>query len=79
MEHCKDCCCAQSWESLGITEYTGKSIPEHIKEIRDNITGAVSGIDGVDLLLNEAGYLADSSARHQLAIVRSMLQTRIGK
>lgn len=34
--HCKDCCCARSWESLGITEYTGKSIPEHIKEIRQS-------------------------------------------
>jgi hypothetical protein len=28
--HCVDCCCAQSWKALGITTYTGKSIPEHI-------------------------------------------------
>ncbi len=28
--HCVDCCCAQSWKALGITQYTGKSIPEHI-------------------------------------------------
>ena len=34
MEHCKDCCCAQSWAALGITKYTGKSIPEHILELK---------------------------------------------
>ena len=34
INHCVDCCCAQSWKALGITEYTGKSIPEHIKELR---------------------------------------------
>lgn len=32
--HCKDCCCAKSWEALGIKEYTGKSIPEHISELK---------------------------------------------
>ena len=32
--HCKDCCCAKSWKALGITEYTGKSIPEHIEELK---------------------------------------------
>jgi len=32
--HCKDCCCAKSWEALGITEFTGKSIPEHIQDLR---------------------------------------------
>lgn len=32
--HCKDCCCAESWKALGIKEYTGKSIPEHIAELR---------------------------------------------
>lgn len=31
--HCKDCCCAKSWEALGIKEYTGKSIPEEIKKL----------------------------------------------
>jgi hypothetical protein len=33
-EHCKDCCCARSWAALGITEHTGKSIPEHIASLR---------------------------------------------
>ena len=32
--HCKDCCCARSWKALGITDYTGKSICEHISELR---------------------------------------------
>lgn len=33
-QHCKDCCCTRSWKALGITEYTGKSIAEHIEELR---------------------------------------------
>ena len=33
--HCKDCCCARSWEALGITAYTGRSIPEHIEALRE--------------------------------------------
>ena len=36
-EHCKDCCCAGSWKALGITEYTGKSIPEHIAKLKDTL------------------------------------------
>lgn len=35
VDHCKDCCCAQSWKALGITSYTGKSIPEHIRELAE--------------------------------------------
>ncbi len=37
VNHCKDCCCARSWAALGVTEYTGKSIPEHIEEMRARI------------------------------------------
>lgn len=33
-EHCKDCCCAHSWTALGVSEYTGRSIPEHIAALR---------------------------------------------
>jgi len=36
--HCKDCCCTQAWKALGIKEYTGKSIPEHIEELRKQVT-----------------------------------------
>ena len=35
--HCEDCCCARSWEALGITEYTGRSIPEEISRIREQM------------------------------------------
>lgn len=35
--HCCDCCCARSWKALGITEFTGKSIPEHIEHLRNLI------------------------------------------
>lgn len=34
-DHCKDCCCERSWKALGITKYTGKSISEHIAELKD--------------------------------------------
>jgi len=33
-EHCEDCCCAQAWEALGVKEFTGMSIPEHISTLR---------------------------------------------
>lgn len=32
--HCDDCCCAAAWKALGITEYTGRSIPEEIERLR---------------------------------------------
>ncbi|MFH1328565.1 MAG: hypothetical protein ABIH76_06985, partial [Candidatus Bathyarchaeota archaeon] len=32
--HCRDCCCAQSWAALGITEMTGLSIPEEIEKLK---------------------------------------------
>ena len=34
-EHCVDCCCARSWTALGVTEYDGRSIPEHIIALRE--------------------------------------------
>lgn len=35
--HCKDCCCARSWEALEITGYTGKSIPEEIEALKAEV------------------------------------------
>jgi hypothetical protein len=35
--HCQDCCCARSWKALGVTEHTGKSIPEHITDLRADL------------------------------------------
>lgn len=39
--HCQDCCCARSWKALGISEYTGLSIPEHIQQLREALVGEV--------------------------------------
>jgi hypothetical protein len=39
--HCKDCCCARSWEALGITEYTGRSIPEEIERLQGVLDAAL--------------------------------------
>ena len=37
-DHCRDCCCAESWKALGVTEYDGKSIPEHITALQAELT-----------------------------------------
>jgi uncharacterized protein YvpB len=37
INHCADCCYAQSWKALGITEYTGKSIPELIQILQQRL------------------------------------------
>ena len=41
------------------------------------VAGAIAGIDVIDSLLSEAGYQADSSTRHQLSIVRSILTANL--
>lgn len=43
--HCKDCCCAQSWEALNIASYTGKSIPDHIRLLRAELAEAREATD----------------------------------
>ena len=43
--HCKDCCCAKSWDALGITKYTGKSIPEHISEMAKSHQSLVDALE----------------------------------
>lgn len=48
VEHCKDCCCARSWKALGISDYTGKSIPEHIAELKDMIETAALTIESAE-------------------------------
>jgi hypothetical protein len=42
-EHCQDCCCARSWAALGITQYTGKSIAEHIQALRSALSWIATG------------------------------------
>ena len=40
INHCKDCCCARSWKALGISEFTGKDIPEHIVALKEELAVA---------------------------------------
>ena len=48
-EHCIDCCCARSWKALGITEYTGLSIPEHIERLRPLLPPALQQLNDFSL------------------------------
>lgn len=56
--HCTDCCCAKSWQALGITEYTGKSIPEHIAELKASQTPQTVDVEALahSLEQNELKY-----------------------
>ena len=62
--HCVDCCCARSWKALGIVSYTGKSIPEHIEELRTALLKAVETFDDMQRVLRLLGrpILADACA-----------------
>lgn len=64
--HCRDCCCARSWKALGITDYTGRAIPEHIEDI----VQALSGMIGLVQLLSHNGDIppdirADMTENHR--------------
>lgn len=68
--HYKDCCCARAWEALGVTTYTGMSIPEHIDRLRADLA--------VECEQHQAAQAALSvSARHvdQLLAAWDKLQT----
>ena len=52
-KHCDDCCCAQSWKALGIDKYTGKSIPEHIEQLREKIFRLAVERDDLKVELDE--------------------------
>ena len=49
--HCADCCCDKSWKALGITEYTGKSIPEHIAELRQQAASGQRAVEAMDKII----------------------------
>ena len=51
--HCADCCCDKSWKALGITEYTGKSIPEHIAELRQQAAAGQIAVDAMEKFSNK--------------------------
>lgn len=70
-EHCKDCCCAQSRKALGVTEYTGKSIPEHIAALRAQNAELVEALSGMTALWSSfcgvKGYDPDHVAEFERA------------
>jgi uncharacterized coiled-coil DUF342 family protein len=61
--HCKDCCCARSWRALGVTEYTGKSIPEHIDELKAERDELNDEIERCCKELGDAGILITQGPR----------------
>lgn len=61
-KHCPDCCCGHAWKALGIIEYTGKSIPEHIKLLKADLDIAIAllkqaqeTIQGVEIYKQHSG------------------------
>ena len=76
--HCKDCCCAQSWVALGITERTGLSIPEEIENLRSEIKRLQAVVDD----RNEAiGVFQEVVERLQDKVARldTLLHRGLGK
>jgi hypothetical protein len=47
--HCDDCCCARSWDALGIIQMDGKSIPEHIAALR----ARMEDVEGMGRIMHE--------------------------
>jgi len=48
LKPCEDCCCAQSWKALGVTEYDGRSIPEHISALRERNVGLLADAEALN-------------------------------
>ena len=57
--HCVDCCCARSWTALGVSEYDGKSIPEHITILRERIAALKAKRDALWLVVADVVEMAD--------------------
>lgn len=79
-EHCNDCCCARSWKALGITEYTGLSIPEHIQQLRGLIALACRHVDTGALRISHrkdfaalAAYFEGETAARAVTTEEAML------
>lgn len=55
--HCVDCCCSRSWAALGISEYTGKSIPEEIESLHAKLAACQALLrEAVDMIADD-GWL----------------------
>ena len=67
--HCKDCCCARSWDALGISAYTGKSIPEHITALREQIAALQRCVvEVVDVIRAEDSIVREALERNATTI-----------
>jgi hypothetical protein len=51
--HCRDCCCARAWKALGFSEYTGKSIVEHIELLKGEVAALKLEVAVVERQRNE--------------------------
>ncbi len=58
-KHCVDCCCARLWEVLGITEYDGKDIFEHVQKLKTENGGL--GVQVERLRERESALIIESN------------------
>ena len=72
-EHCDDCCRARSWEALGITEYTGKSIPEHILDLKASLALNASMLAKQTDLARDAEAMANRQDKEIKRLTESLL------
>ena len=72
-EHCGDCCCARSWEALGITEFTGKSIPEHILDLKADLALNASMLAKQTDLARDAETIASRQDKEIKRLTESLL------
>jgi hypothetical protein len=66
-QHCRDCCCAQSWRALGVTEYDGRSIVEHIADLRHGLAKLQQPDPDADEALNRIVQSAAERIEHGLS------------
>lgn len=82
MSHCQDCCCARSWEALGIDTYTGKSIAEHIQELKAQRDAAVaalqSGVACLDQPVLHSGIDAGAASILRADVKAALTHVRAG-
>ena len=65
--HCRDCCCARSWKALGVSDYDGMSIPEHIARLRADLAEMTKQRDqDVDRAREAEAALAEERAEHDM-------------
>ena len=60
--HCKDCCCARSWEALGGQTIKSGSIVEHIEALkaeRDQLKERGSILEQIEALKTERDHLKE--------------------